>query len=104
MEKSDNDLDELNALRRKFEVEEAESKSTKLVPETQKSLFPTWFFERIQKEAIEDLNLFQLDPTTSFDLTNDVECQFDFPITPRAFLFRCFEFIKKSMIYDSAVN
>lgn len=30
--------------------------------------------------------------------------QFDFPITPRAFLFRCFEKIEKAMISDNEVS
>lgn len=47
MEKRDNELDELNALKKKFEAEEAEAKNAKLVLETQKLLFPAWSHERI---------------------------------------------------------
>ena len=97
-EKSDKELDEIDALRRQFKAEEAKAKVAKLILETQKSLFLAWSLERIQKESIKDPNLYWLEPTTSFDLSNNVECQFDFPINPRAFLFRCFESIEKSMI------
>lgn len=45
-----------------------------------------------------------MEPSISFDLENDLESQFDFPITPMTFLFRCFENIEKSLISDSAVN
>ncbi|CAI9262497.1 unnamed protein product [Lactuca saligna] len=37
-------------------------------------------------------------------MNDDMESQIDFPITPIAFLFCCFEKIEKSLISDSAVN
>ena len=104
MEKRDKELDDLQALRKKLETEEAKGKNVKLMLETQKSLFPPWSIERIQKKAIDNPNIYWLQPSISFDLNNDVESQFDFLITPRVFLFRCFENIKKSLISDSAVN
>lgn len=72
--------------------------------ETQKSLIPPWTIECIQKEAIDDPSIYWLEPSISFDLNNNVESQFDFPITPRAFLFHCFEKIEKSLISDNEVN
>lgn len=72
MEMRDKELDELNALKKKFEAEEAKDKNVKLELETHKSLFRPWFQERIQREAIEDSNIYWLEPTNSFDLKNDV--------------------------------
>lgn len=76
-ERMDKELKELNALKKKL--------------------------ERIQKEAIDDPNLYWLEPTTSFDTNNEVDW-LDLPMTPRAFLFRFFEKIKKSLISKKAVN
>ncbi|CAI9296084.1 unnamed protein product [Lactuca saligna] len=103
-EQRDKELDELIALRKKFEAEEAKVKNVKLVLETHKSLFLAWSHEHIQKEAIDDPNLYWLEPTISFDLNNDVECQLDIHISTRAFLFHCFKKIEKFMISDSTVN
>ncbi|CAH1421900.1 unnamed protein product [Lactuca virosa] len=103
-EKGEKELYKLNDLRKKLEAEEAEAKNEKLVLVTHKSLFPTWSHKRIQKEATKDPNLYWLEPTISFDLSIDVEFKLDFPITPRVFLFRCFEKIEKFVIYDSALN
>ncbi|CAI9302449.1 unnamed protein product [Lactuca saligna] len=94
-ERRDKELDELDALRQKVDAKEADIKNTKPILENQKSLFPAWSLERIQKEAIDDLNLYWLEPTTSFNTNNDVECQLDLPITPRVFLFQRFKKIKK---------
>lgn len=60
--------------------------------------------ERIQREFIDDPSIYWPEPSVSFDLSNIVESQLDFPITPKAFLFRCFEKIEKSLIYDIIVN
>ncbi|CAI9287045.1 unnamed protein product [Lactuca saligna] len=103
-EQRDKELDKVITPWKDFEAKEAEAKNVKLVLETQMSLFPAWSHERIQKEVMDDPNLYSIEPTISFDLNKDVECQFNFPITPRAFLFRHFEKIRKSMISDSAEN
>lgn len=73
-EERDKELDDLNALRWNFNVEEAEAKNMKLVLETHKSLFPVWSYEHLQKEAIDDLNIYWLGPTISCNVNNDVEC------------------------------
>ncbi|CAH1439095.1 unnamed protein product [Lactuca virosa] len=86
-EKRDKELDDLNALREILDAEEAEAKNSQMILENKKALFPAWSFDQMQNEVIGEPNLFWLEPKTSFDITNDVECQLDFPITPRAFLF-----------------
>ncbi|CAI9260957.1 unnamed protein product [Lactuca saligna] len=73
-EKRDKVLDELNALGKKLDAEEAEVKISKLILENQKTLYPTWTLERIEKESLDDPNLYWLEPTTSFNINNDVEC------------------------------
>lgn len=102
--KRDKEHDELNALREKLDAQEAEAKNSEMILENKKALFLSWTLERMQKEAINELNTFWLEPKTSFDINNDVKCQLDFPITPRAFLFRCFEKIDKSLISNNATN
>ncbi|CAI9271186.1 unnamed protein product [Lactuca saligna] len=52
-ERSDKELDDLHALRKKFEAKEVETKNVKLVLKIHKSLFHAWSMERIQKEAID---------------------------------------------------
>ncbi|CAI9294564.1 unnamed protein product [Lactuca saligna] len=104
MEKRDKELDDLQTLGKKFEAEEAKDKNEKIVLENQKSLFSSWTMECIPKEAIDDASFYWLEPSITFDIENDVESQFNFPITPRDFLFRCFESIDKSLISDSVVN
>ncbi|CAI9286334.1 unnamed protein product [Lactuca saligna] len=103
-EKRDKELGELNALWKKLYAEEVKVKNSKIILENQKSLLPAKSHERIQKEALDDPNLYWLEPTTSFDKNNDIECQLDMPMTPRAFLFRCFEKIEKYLISNKAVN
>ncbi|CAI9276276.1 unnamed protein product [Lactuca saligna] len=97
--KRDIELHDLYAIRKKLEAEEVKVKNAKIVVETLKALFPRWSMKRIQKEAIDEPSIYWLEPSISFDLVNDVENQFDFPITPRAFLFECFENIEKSLIF-----
>ncbi|CAH1436130.1 unnamed protein product [Lactuca virosa] len=90
------ELDELNALRQKLDAEDAEVKNSAFILEIQKYLFPTCTIQRIQKQVVELLEIYWLEPKTPFDSCNDIECQLDFPLTPRAFLFRCFQKIEKS--------
>lgn len=75
-----------------------------MILENNEALFLAWTPDRMHKEAIDDPDIFWLEPKTSFDINNDVECQFDFPINPRDFLFRCFEKIEKSLISNNAPN
>lgn len=100
----DKQLDELNALRRKLDVEEAKARNSEVILENKKALFPAWTLERVQKEAIDESNTFWLEPKTSFDIKNEIECQLNFSITPRAFLFKCFVKIEKSLISNIATN
>ncbi|CAI9303116.1 unnamed protein product [Lactuca saligna] len=60
--------------------------------------------EHIQKVVIDNRSIYWLDPLISFDLNNDVESQFDFPITSIAFVFCCFEKIEMYWILDSPVR
>ncbi|CAH1423402.1 unnamed protein product [Lactuca virosa] len=89
-ENMEKELDELNALREKLDVEEAEARNLEIILENKKALFMAWTLDRMQKSTIDDPNIFWLEPKTSFQINKEVECQFDFPITPRRFLFRCF--------------
>ncbi|CAI9266893.1 unnamed protein product [Lactuca saligna] len=68
------------------------------------SVFPPWTMERIHNEAIDNLSLHWLELLVSFDLVNLAESQFDFPVTPRAFLFRCFEHIDRAPLSYYEVN
>lgn len=70
----DKELDEFNALRENLDAEEAEAKNFEMILENKKALFPAWTLERMQKEAINEMNTFWLEPKTSFDINNDVEC------------------------------
>lgn len=103
-EKRDKELDELISLKAKLDAEDVELKNTKQILESKKTLFPEWTLDRMQNEAINDPNLFWLEPKTSFDTNNDVECQLDFLITPRVFLFICFENIDKVPLSNVATN
>ena len=104
MKKHDKELDNLLRLRKELEDKEKKAEISKVTLETQRSLFPPWIMDQIQKEAIGDLNINWLEPSISFDLENSLESQLDFPITPRAFLFRCFEKIKKGPLSEYDVN
>ncbi|CAI9262087.1 unnamed protein product [Lactuca saligna] len=53
------------------------------------------------REAVDEPNIHWLEHSVSFDLSDS---QLDFPITPRAFLFRCFEKIEKAPLSDYDVN
>lgn len=90
--------------KRKLDAEEVEVKNSLLILETQKTLFPAWTIERIQNEAIDEPNLYWLEPTTSFDTHNNIECHMDFPMTPRVVLFRFFEKIQNALISKNAIN
>ncbi|CAI9272811.1 unnamed protein product [Lactuca saligna] len=98
------ELDNLLNLRQELEAKEAEAEIAKVTLATQKSLFPPWTLERIQKEAGDDPTTHWLEPSVSFELDNIVDSQLDFLITPRAFLFICSEKIEKAPLSDYDVN
>ncbi|CAH1453083.1 unnamed protein product [Lactuca virosa] len=49
-EKRDKELDELNALREKLDVEEAEARNSEMILENNKALFPAWMLDRMQSK------------------------------------------------------
>lgn len=85
--KRDKVSDNLHDLREELDVKEKEAEIVKVTLATQKSLFPPWNFERIQKEYIDEPSTHWLEPTISFEPVNSSKSQFDFPLTPKAFLF-----------------
>ncbi|CAI9278050.1 unnamed protein product [Lactuca saligna] len=101
--KRDKELNNLLKICKELEAQEAEAKIAKVMLENLKSLFPSWSIKRIQKEAINNPSVYWL-LTISFELNNEVDSQFDFPITPRAFRFWCFEKIEKALIPNNEVS
>lgn len=67
-------------------------------------LFPPWSMEQILNEAMDNPSVHWLDPVTSFELENTLDSQLDFPITPKAFLFRCFDEIANAPDADANVD
>ncbi|CAI9299672.1 unnamed protein product [Lactuca saligna] len=94
--KRDVELENLLRVRKELEA--------KVTLATQKSHFTPWTLERIQKEATDEPSTNWLEPSVFYELDNIAESQPDFPITPRAFLFKCFEKISKAHLSDSDVN
>jgi len=84
-------LDELNALRKRLDAQDAKDLEAKLDLETRQGLFPVWDVRRMLLEAIDPPKELWLEPAVSFDLSNSLDSQLDFPTTPRAFIFRCFD-------------
>ncbi|CAI9279876.1 unnamed protein product [Lactuca saligna] len=103
-EKRDKDLDDLNALKENLDAEGVELKNVEQILASKKALFLEWTLDQMQEEAIDDLNLFCLEPKTSFDTNNDVEFQMDIPITLIVFLFQCFENIRKFPLSNTVTN
>lgn len=56
------------------------------------------------KRAIDNPNLFWLEPQTSFSIENEMEYQLEFSINAKSFQFQCFESIVKVPIANSCVN
>lgn len=102
--KRDKELDDVMELKKESESNKVEERVVNVTLETQKSLFPPWTIKRIQKEAIDEPSNNWLEPSVSFELENTPDSQLDYPITPRAFLFRCFENIERALLSDSDVN
>lgn len=102
--KRDKELDNLLWVTKDLDGQEAEERIAKVTPKTKKTLFPPWSFERIQKEVIVDLSVLCLEPAVLYEQNNTANSQLDFPLTPKAFLFRGFEHIKKAPLSDNDVN
>ncbi|CAI9259279.1 unnamed protein product [Lactuca saligna] len=60
--------------------------------------------ERIHRETIDDQNIHWIEPLVSFEQSNMENSQLDFPIIPKAFLFRFFEKIENAPLSDYDVN
>ncbi|CAI9294499.1 unnamed protein product [Lactuca saligna] len=102
--KRNRELDDLLHIRKELEDQVKEAKIAKVTLEIQKSLFPPWTIERIQRETVDYLNINWLELLVSFGLSNVADSQLDFPITRKAFLFRFFEKIEKAPFSDYDVN
>ncbi|CAI9276534.1 unnamed protein product [Lactuca saligna] len=102
--KGDKEIHNLLNLRQELEANDADAEIVKVTLATQKSLFPLWTLERIQKEAVDEPSTHWLEPSISFQLDNIVDSQLDFPITPRDFLFRCFEKIERAPLFENNTN
>ncbi|CAI9279050.1 unnamed protein product [Lactuca saligna] len=102
--KHDSELDDILRIHKELEDQEMEAKAAKVTLETQKSFFPPWTLKRIQKEAVDEPSTSWFEPLVSFELNNTADSQLDFSITPRAFLFRCFEKIERAPISNNDAN
>ena len=60
--------------------------------------------ERILNEAIDNPNVYWLVPVVTFELENTSKSQLDFTITPKAFLFHCFDKVEKALDSDNDAN
>ncbi|CAI9300394.1 unnamed protein product [Lactuca saligna] len=67
--KHDKELDSLLHLCQELEDKEKKANIAKLTLETQKSLFPTWTMDRIQKQAIDALNIYLLEPSKGISIS-----------------------------------
>ncbi|CAI9261651.1 unnamed protein product [Lactuca saligna] len=72
--------------------------------ENLQALFPHRSMEHILNEAIDNLNVYWLEAVASFELENTSESQLDFPLTLKAFLFRCFYKVEKAPDSDNDPN
>lgn len=88
--KKDRELDNVFNIRQELEAQEAIQKIMKVTLETQKSLFPPWFVQLIQNEAIDNPSVYWLEPTILFNLNNGPDSRLNFPITPQAFFISMF--------------
>ncbi|CAI9284604.1 unnamed protein product [Lactuca saligna] len=102
--KCNQELDQAQHVAKEAEVAENEARDARVTLKIENAHFPPWSMERILNEAIDNQNIYWLEPFVSFELENTSKSQFDFPITLKAFLFRCFEKVKKASISDDDVN
>ncbi|KAI3790935.1 hypothetical protein L2E82_04384 [Cichorium intybus] len=98
------EVDEILNLTRKLDAEEAAKREAELLLQTQMSLFPPWHYKRMTMEAITEPVENWLQPIASYNTSNDVNSQFDFPMTAKALLFRGFEELKDTRLSSSEVN
>ncbi|KAI3765950.1 hypothetical protein L2E82_15997 [Cichorium intybus] len=98
------EVDEILNLTRKLDAEEAAKREAELLLQTQMSLFPPWHYKRMTMEAITEPVENWLQPIASYNTSNDVNSQFDFPMTAKALLFRGFEELKHTRLSSSEVN
>ncbi|CAI9271277.1 unnamed protein product [Lactuca saligna] len=102
--KRDQELDEAQHVAKEAEATKKEACDAQVTLKTQKSLFPPWSMERILNEAIDNRSVYWLELVVSFDLDNSSESRLEFPVTPKAFLFRCFERIVNAPDSENDVN
>ncbi|CAI9290246.1 unnamed protein product [Lactuca saligna] len=88
--KHDVELDNLSRVRKELEDQEMEAEIAKVTLVTLITLFPPWPMERIQKEAVDEPSTRWFESSVSFEPDSTTDSLLDFPITPRAFLFRYF--------------
>lgn len=93
--KRDEELDQLNQIRINLDQQDVENKILEAMEAMIRSLWPTWTIDRMQEEAIKNVDICFLEPNTSFLLSNKSDRQLDFPMIAKAFLFRCFEHTMK---------
>lgn len=79
-------------------------RNKEVVEASRRKLWPDWTVERMQEEAIKKLKIFWRETTTSFSVSNDHDNTVDFPMTAKAFLFRCFDQTMKAPMSNTAVN
>ncbi|KAI3767763.1 hypothetical protein L2E82_18162 [Cichorium intybus] len=103
-EARDKEIDEILNLTRKLDAEEAAKREVELLLKTKMSLFPPWNYKRMTLEAITEPVENWLQPVTSYNTSNDVNSQLDFPMTAKALLFRGFEELKDTRLSNPEVN
>lgn len=81
-------LDDLKAIKEELDRKDLEKKKTKEIDVLKKALFPKWVTCRMDKEAIQKVEFFWLETISSLSVENSQECQLDFPMMPKAFMFR----------------
>ncbi|KAL7596833.1 hypothetical protein Lser_V15G29618 [Lactuca serriola] len=84
---SDKELEE-RFKKQKAELEQKQKEKDLL--EKKKSIFPEWTLDLLQRCAIDEPSTLWLEPVMSFWLDNSKDAQFDMSITPKAFIFHCF--------------
>ncbi|KAI3752474.1 hypothetical protein L2E82_24507 [Cichorium intybus] len=98
------ELDELLRISRKLDAEETAKQEAEIELEARKTLFHDWDYEIMKSEAITQPIENWLQPNYSYDVGNQVDSQFDFPMTARAFLIRCFDELTTSKHPRAVVN
>lgn len=69
----DAEIDENLGIAKEAEAKEREAREAQVTLDTQKLLFPAWSVECILNEAIDNQNIYWLEPVVSFDLENSVD-------------------------------